>query len=474
MELVRKALTAFRRKEMETLKLILVFGIIVTFIVLMMKKKVPTIIALPLIGFLVALVASVGELPLLGLFNYETVVEGETVINAGIFNFVVVDGLKMMAGAVATVVFASAFSKLLMKQGVIEKIIKTAAEYAGDRPLLLSLVFYVVVSVIFMAIGGLGSVILVGSIILPIMLSAGIKPIHAAVIFLFSFSSGGALNPQNYSTFIPLLAPMLGDNAAEAQRVLIAMAWPMYIIAFSVPLVYIFLNVKGTKAVKHWASDSNIGSVSNEVSNLSMIAPIIPVAILIIAQFSGYAVPAEIAIIVGLVFVLFTTKAHSKLQLLTQSFLEGTQDVAGVILLMMGLGVLIKGVQYPSVQVIIGPFISMLVTYLQNPWTYVIGFTIGSFLALYRGPLNTYGIGGALPALFGAAGFSPIAIIWALRANGNMQGFGDPTNSHNIWVAEFVNVDVNDILKEVFIYGVVITFLILVYATFILQIPLTA
>ena len=182
---------------MDTLRLILIFGTIVAFVALMMKKKVPTILALPMMGVLVALIASVGVLPLGGLFNYETVVDGETVINAGIFSFVISEGVKMMAGAVATVVFASAFSKLLMKQGVIEKIIKTAAEYAGDRPLLLALVFYVIVSVIFMAIGGLGSVILVGSIILPIMLSAGIKPLTAATIFLFSFFMSSYINSRN-------------------------------------------------------------------------------------------------------------------------------------------------------------------------------------------------------------------------------------------------------------------------------------
>ena len=65
-----------------------------------------------------------------------------------------------------------------------------------------------------------------------------------------------------------------------------------------------------------------------------------------------------------------------------------------------------------------------------------------------------------------------MAIIWALRANGNMQGFGDPTNSQNIWVADYVNVDVNDILKEVFIYGMVITLIILSYAVFVAKIPL--
>ena len=457
---------------METFKLVLIFGIILGFIIMMMKKKIPTIVALPVMGFLVAVVAAAGVEPLLGLLPFNTTVDGEVVKNAGIFSMVISDGVKMLAGAIATVIFASAFSKMLMKQNVIEKIIKTAAEFAGDRPFVLALVFYVVVSLIFMAIGGLGGIILVGSIILPIMLSAGIKPLHAGVIFLFAFSSGGVLNPMNYSTFIPILAPMFGDSAAAAQEALIKMSWPMYLVAFFVPMVYIFKNIKRTKTVKSWAVDTNIAQNKEDVSKLAMLAPIIPVVILIGAQSLKLAVPPEIAIVVAILYVLITTKSNRKMQLISQSFLEGTQDVAGVILLMIGLGILIKGVQYPAVQAIVGPTIKFLVQYLQNPLTYVIGFTLGSVLALYRGPLNTYGIGGALPALFGAAGFSPMAIIWALRANGNMQGFGDPTNSQNIWVADYVNVDVNDILKEVFIYGMVITLIILSYAVFVAKIPL--
>ncbi|QIK85531.1 transporter [Erysipelothrix sp. HDW6B] len=457
---------------MDTVRLLLIFGIIVFFIAMMMKKKIPTIIALPMMGFLVALVASIGVVPMAGLFDYPVMVDGVEKMTPGIFSFVITDGVKMMAGAIATVIFASAFSKMLMKQNVVEKIIKTAAEYAGDRPLVLALVFYVVVSVIFMAIGGLGSIILVGSIILPIMLSAGIKPLHAATIFLFSFSSGGVFNPMNYSAFIPLLAPSFGDNAAQAQQALISMSLPIYIVAFCVPLIYIFKNIKGTKSVKSWTTDSNIGGKGNNVSTLAMFAPVVPVVILIGAQLMKYAVPAEIAIVIGIIYLLLTTKAKNVFQLVTQSFVEGTQDVAGVILLMIGLGILIKGVQYQTVQTVVGPSIKFLVQYLQNPVTYVIGFTLGSLLALYRGPLNTYGIGGALPALFGAAGFSPMAIIWALRANGNMQGFGDPTNSQNIWVADFVNVDVNDILKEVLLYGMLMSLLILSYAVFVANIPL--
>lgn len=457
---------------MDTLRLILIGGIIVGAVVLMMMKKIPTIMALPIMGFLVAFVAAVGTQPNFGLLDYTSVVNGKTITNPGIFNYVITDGVKMMAGAIVTVIFASSFSKILMKQGIIEKIIKTAAEYAGDRPMVLAFLFYIVVSVVFMALGGLGGIILVGSIVLPIMLSAGIKPLHAACIFLFSFSSGGVLNPMNFSAYIPLLEQTKGSSQA-AQEMLISMSWPIYIVAFCVPLFYVITKVRPVKPVKSWLSDDNLLDEERSIHKITMIAPVVPVILLITSQLLAISIPAEIAIVIGILFVMVTTHSQSKTQLITQSFVEGTQDVSGVILLLVGLGILIKGVQYPAVQVIIGPIIELLVGYLKNPITYVIGFGVASIFALYRGPLNTYGIGGALPTLFGAAGLSPMATIWALRATGNMQGFGDPTNSHNIWIAEFVNVDVSDILKEVLGYGIVMTVIILFYGVFIAKIPLT-
>ncbi|WP_238322296.1 hypothetical protein [Vibrio mexicanus] len=48
-----------------------------------------------------------------------------------------------------------------------------------------------------------------------------------------------------------------------------------------------------------------------------------------------------------------------------------------------------------------------------------------------------------------------------LRSTGMMQGFGDPTNSQNIWIADFVQVDPNDITKSLFWVGLVITFVAL-------------
>lgn len=41
-----------------------------------------------------------------------------------------------------------------------------------------------------------------------------------------------------------------------------------------------------------------------------------------------------------------------------------------------------------------------------------------------------------------------MAAMIALRNVSNLQAVSDPTNSHNVWVADFTKVDVNLILKK--------------------------
>ena len=95
---------------------------------------------------------------------------------------------------------------------------------------------------------------------------------------------------------------------------------------------------------------------------------------------------------------------------------------------------------------------------------YVIAFTILSPLALYRGPLNSYGLGSGLANIMLAAGtMSPAAVGNALRATGVVQGVSDPTNTQNVIVADYAKVDVNAILKSTLPYTIFVTFVALVY-----------
>ena len=106
---------------------------------------------------------------------------------------------------------------------------------------------------------------------------------------------------------------------------------------------------------------------------------------------------------------------------------------------------------------------------LSNPIVYVVLFTILSPLALYRGPLNMYGLGSGLANIFLTAGkLSAPAVGMALRSTSVVQCVADPTNTQNVIVADYAKVDVNDILKSTLPYTMVMALGILVYtATFL-------
>ena len=71
----------------------------------------------------------------------------------------------------------------------------------GDRPLVVTLIMVVASAVLFTTLSGLGSIIMVGSIVLPILISVGVPAMSAACIFLMVFTCGLTFSIANWKTF---------------------------------------------------------------------------------------------------------------------------------------------------------------------------------------------------------------------------------------------------------------------------------
>jgi hypothetical protein len=114
---------------------------------------------------------------------------------------------------------------------------------------------------------------------------------------------------------------------------------------------------------------------------------------------------------------------------------------------MLGIGMLVKAVTHPAVLDQIQPHLAAVMP--GAPVTYVLVFTMLAPLALYRGPLNVYGMGFGLAKVMAAApGLGPAAVMAALLSVGQIQGVCDPTNTHNVWIANYVGSDVQRILRR--------------------------
>ncbi|MDN6004498.1 MULTISPECIES: citrate transporter [Enterococcus] len=418
-------------------------GILLVFFILvglMMTRKVPTILALPIMAIAISLIA------------------GITVISKDPEQFTIVKdvleaGSMRMSTAISGLIFGSLFGKVLSKVGVTETIIKKAAEMAGDRALPIALSFLAVCSVIFAASNGLGMVILVGTIIVPIMISAGLSPMVSGIILLLSNGIGVTFSVSTLAVYIDVL----GLNLSEVTSYSWMVGLPLILISVIMIVYYVKFSGKRRKA---WAMPTKQGR-NGQVRSIALISPIIPVVLVF-----AFQVPLVAAIIVGIFVTLILSTPKNPIHVVSSAFVEGIQEVAGAAGLMIGIGMLLNAVMSAEVSTILQPAISMMIP--KNQLMFVLIFGLLSPLAIYRGPLNVWGLGSGIISLLVAGGMNPIAAMVALRLDSNVQAVCDPTNSHNVWVSDFIKTDVNEVMKKTIGWVAVSTFLGLVVASFFL------
>lgn len=416
-------------------QVILILLVFILFIVLMITKKLPTILALPLLGVLVAIIAGVP-------FLKAAEPDGQTIMG-----YVIGSGASRLASTIIATIFGGMFARVIQKQGISDAIIRKAAELAGDRPYAIAFILTAAIALVFSAIGGAGPVIMVSTIAIPLMLSAGIQPVTAAGLVLFGISTGGLFNVANYQFYVDTIGMDMG--LIKSASVVMGVASVVAIIA------YVLINVKRGGGRSFWAMPAQ--EEKKNVNIFALLSPLVPIVLVFVFQFT-----AELSLIVAILYTVLVTNPREIIRVCSSSFVEGIQDVSGVIALMIGIGILLNGVSATNTVAIMQPLIGAVMP--RNPIVYVIAFTVLSPLALYRGPLNTYGLGSGLANIMLAAGtMSPAAVGNALRATGVVQGVSDPTNTQNVIVADYAKVDVNAILKSTLPYTMFVAFVALVY-----------
>ncbi len=128
------------------------------------------------------------------------------------------------------------------------------------------------------------------------------------------------------------------------------------------------------------------------------------------------------------------------------------------ILLLFGIGMLLQATMLPEVTEAVRPLITGLIP--RTPVLYIAAFTVFAPLALYRGPLNLYGMGSGIVGLLMEAGklAAPLLMV-AFFSVGMMQGVCDPTNTHNAWLAGFLRVRVLDLTRATIAWVWLVAFL---------------
>lgn len=425
---------------MQTFQAILIFLIFIVSVVLMMTRKLPTILALPLMAVAIAAVAGV---PFIDPDADFTIVQN-----------VLESGAMRMASGMTGLFFGAWFGKVLTKVGVTHTMIRKAAELAGDKPMATAYVFLIVCSILFSASSGLGMVILVGTIIIPIMISTGLSPIVSGLVLLFSNAIGVTFHLGTLAVY--------GDALGLSMDVVTSYSWVSGIPVILVCAIMLFVFIRNDKSrAKAWAMPSAAEQTGvQNVRTIALISPLIPVVLVF-----AFNLPITAATMIGIICTLILATPKKAVQVVSGAFIEGLQDASGALALLIGIGMTLQTVLSPQVSAILSPVISAMIP--SSPITYVLIFGILSPLAIYRGPLNMFGLGSGISALLVASGMNPIAAMLALRMDSNLQAVCDPTNSHNVWVSDFTKTDVNEYTKKTILWLAASTFAGLALASFI-------
>ena len=396
----------------------MIFGILIllvflVFAVLMYRRLLPAILAVPLMAVLMALAAGC-SLPQIG-------------------TQVVIAGSTALAGAYVTVIFGAWLARVTLDTGIARALVNLAAEYGGESPFWLALVLCAVVALLFTSLTGLGAIIMVGSIALPIMMTTGVPRTVAATLFLMSFALGFIFNVANwkfYTTLFGVEPQQLGTYALllatiDAVALIVYAVW-----AFRRERAY------ATWAVRA-ARDERPG-----VPAIALITPVLPIILYFVL-----CLDAIIAFSLSAAFGALVTRPKKLVPTIVAAAIRGLEDVAPAVLLFIGIGMLLAATKTPQFAQALQPIAAA--GWASNPIAFIVLFGLLSPLTLYRGPLNPFGVGIAIfTVLLASHALPPVILVAAVMAVVQVQNVCDPTNTANVWVANFTGVPIDTITKR--------------------------
>jgi hypothetical protein len=353
---------------------------------------------------------------------------------------VIVRGVVQLAPVYATVIFGALLSRVVLQTGIAETIVTYAAEFGGDQPLVVALILCAAVALLFTSVTGLGAIIMIGTIVLPVMMTVGVPRTTAATLFLLAFGLGFILNIAQWKFY----RDVFGVGQPELQSYI----YLLFAIDAVVLLAFAFIRSRTTR---DYATFAIAGEAPRKRVNVAaLLTPVLPLVL-----FAGLHVDAIVAFLVSALYGVLVTRPRAIAATLSAAWIRGVEDVAPAVILMMGIGMLLVAAKTPAVQSAVTPVIAALAP--RTPLAYVIVFGLLSPLALYRGPLNPLGVGiGVYSVLATLHALPPVALVAAVMAVVQVQNVCDPTNTQNVWVANFTGVGVERITRLVLPYQVAV------------------
>jgi hypothetical protein len=356
---------------------------------------------------------------------------------------VIADGSAKLASQYLMVFAGAMLGRVVMQTGIAESMIKRAAEFGGDRPLVVAVTLMIAIAWLFTTLTGLGAVIMVGGLALPIMMSIGVPRKLTGVLFILAFSLGLIFNIALWGFY----QGTLGIDPQAVKRFAVILA------GIDAAVIIVFLVIASRRMSSYGAWAVAVEEQKSEKRDVPLFALLVPIVPLILHGW--LKVPVVAAFLIGAVLGVLVTRPKELVRQLSSASVKGFEDVAPAVILMIGIGMLLNATTLPAVKASLTPLVGAI--NLHSPLVYVAFFGLLSPLALYRGPLNPYGIGIGVYLLIKDLNLlPPLALLAAVMSVVQVQSACDPTNTHNVWVANYVGMRVEEITRQTIIFKVAV------------------
>lgn len=342
------------------------------------------------------------------------------------------------------IVFGSWFGRVLVDSGIAPAISQETNKVGKKRPLLAAILVILVTAFIFVSAYGVGSVIAIGVILLPIMLSVGMP--RDIALSAFSLAIGAPMY-INVVLFNQIKAFFPKAEYGGKYLVFGCIAAAIQLIAVVIFLIWNRKKINPSQAeanLRAIGAENNDAAEVKAVPKLAFVIPIIPV--LMNMLFKWDAIPALTLSTLLAIFITGNAKSYKKfVSFLDSSIKQAIGDIAGLIMFLMALIMFSGAASINAVR--FKPLFEAILP--SNHLILALALGVLAPLALFRGPLHVWGAGAATAAVLSGTGlFNDAFLLPLLYVPTLMAVSTDITQSWNVWGLDYMKVQSKDFLKH--------------------------
>lgn len=376
-------------------------------------------------------------------FSANPTLEGLSTLE--VFTNVFQAGPELYAKSMLTNVFFGAFfGRVLMETGIAATLIRKVVELGGDRPRFTMSALCVVTALCFTSMTGIGPVISIAVIVLPILQALGIPSAIALFVFMGSIMAGVIGNITHFIQYRGILGAM--DPAIETYAYGDYFVFAAIGVAITLVIVLVTANLALNKnrPAHTWAAAAGRGKGVDNAPWYSWISVLLPVILVVTIEL-----PLVISFVGASLYAMITCKKLNGgftniCRSIAKLFADGAADVAPMV------GFLLTLSMFNAAAVYIAPYFDAVIggIFPTSALGIAVLFAVLIPLGFFRGPTNLVGCGTAIASVILSLQAWPAAFIYPLFSVATcVPQHIDITQSWVAWGLGYTKVNQKDLMK---------------------------